>query len=42
MEYVPDNYDAFVIYETEQERVKRLHKRMQIELESFGQEECNE
>ena len=30
--YVPDNYDTFVIRESEQERIKKLHKRMQLEI----------
>lgn len=30
---VPDNYDAFVSYEQEQERLKRIHKRQEFEEE---------
>ena len=28
---VPDNYDAFVMYEREQERLERIHKRRELE-----------
>ena len=33
IEIVPDNYDAFVSYEQEQERLKRIHKRREFEEE---------
>ena len=33
IEVVPDNYDAFVTYEQEQERLKRIHKRQEYEEE---------
>ena len=33
IEIVPDNYDAFVSYEREQERLKRIHKRQEFEEE---------
>lgn len=42
MEYVPDNYDAFIVYESENERMDRLHKRMQLEIDNKEQEERNE
>ena len=31
IEVVPDNYDAFVMYEQEQERLKRIHRRQEFE-----------
>lgn len=34
MEYIPDNYDAFVFYELEQERLNRIHNMEEIEEES--------
>ena len=33
IEIVPDNYDAFVTYEQEQERLKRIHRRQEFEEE---------
>ena len=33
IEVVPDNYDAFISYEREQERLKRIHKRQEFEEE---------
>ena len=33
IEIVPDNYDAFVSYEQEQERLERIHKRQEFEEE---------
>lgn len=42
MEYIPDNYNAFVINESEQDRIGRLHKRKEKELENSDKEESNE
>ena len=33
IEVVPDNYDAFVMYEQEKERLKRIHRRQEYEEE---------
>lgn len=33
IEVVSDNYDAFVTYEQEQERLKRIHRRQEFEEE---------
>ena len=33
IESIPDNYDAFVTYEQEQERLKRIHRRQEYEEE---------
>ena len=35
---IPDNYDAFVSYEREQERIERIHKRHEIEEEIENEE----
>jgi hypothetical protein len=41
MGYVPDNYDAFVIHETEYERSDRLRKRIEKEMEELKSERIN-
>ena len=33
IEIVPDNYDAFISYEQEQERLKRIYNRQEFEEE---------
>lgn len=33
MSYVPDNYDAYISHESEQERLERIYKRFNDELE---------
>ena len=38
IESIPDNYDAFVSYEQEQERLKRIHRRQEIEEEIENEE----
>lgn len=38
MSYIPDNYDAFVSRENELERLERLHKRFEKELEEIENE----
>lgn len=38
IESIPDNYDAFVSYEQEQERLKRIHKRREFEEEIENEE----
>lgn len=39
MEYIPDNYDLFEQYEAEQERLRRLYKRLAAEEEAADREE---
>lgn len=41
VDYIPDNYDAYVIYENEQERIDRLHRKIEIEMERKEDERCN-
>lgn len=42
-EYVPDNYDAYKWYESEQERLEKLHKRnKQLGLEDYDKNEDEE
>ena len=31
--YIPDNYDEFILRDNEQERLSKLHKRLEKELE---------
>ncbi|MDF2537455.1 MAG: hypothetical protein K0S76_476 [Herbinix sp.] len=31
--YVPDNIDEYENYESEQERIHKLHRRLQLEIE---------
>lgn len=31
IEYVPDNYDAFLIHEREAERFERLNRKVEVE-----------
>ena len=38
IEYVPDNYDAFITYEREQKRIERLHKKQEIKEEIENEE----
>lgn len=39
MIYIPDNYDAFISRENEQERMERLRERFEIELEEIENEQ---
>ena len=40
-EYVPDNYDRFVVHETEIERLKRLRDRLEWEWEELADKELD-
>ena len=33
MSYVPDNYDAYISQESEHERLERIYKRFELEME---------
>lgn len=41
MKFIPDNYDAFVFYELEQERLNRIHsiEENEEEGEIYGEED---